>query len=71
MSASRTGRSGLLIINNELIPASGQSSGANTGLSIGSRSFIGGLPPEVMIPDRAGLTGGKTNGGEIERPMVN
>ncbi|PIK49142.1 putative neurogenic locus notch-like protein 1-like [Apostichopus japonicus] len=57
VSASRTGlwTTGY---DNELIPASGQSTGANTGLSVGSRSFIGGLPPEVMIPGRAGLTGG-------------
>ncbi|KAJ8039994.1 Pikachurin [Holothuria leucospilota] len=56
--ATRTGQSGQLAIDDELIPSSGQVQGASVGLGVGSRTYVGGVPAEVVVPGRASLSGG-------------
>lgn len=57
--ATRTGQFGQLAIDDELIPSSGQVQGTSVGLGVGSRTYVGGVPAEVVVPDRASLSGGK------------
>ena len=56
--AVRDSSGGQLKLDNELGMATGQSLGPNNRLSAGNLTYIGGVGQGVVIPSRAGITGG-------------
>ena len=68
LRVTRINGEGELWMDDQASPVVGNSSGTGVGLSIGSSTYIGGVPGSVTVPSRAGISGGRCCGLVVRVP---